>query len=242
MAEPNIIFGVRPVQEAVQSGQTINRIYVAKESRAPACKGIIDAAKQQSIPFDFVPQAKINDLTGTKEHQGIAAKISPIDYLSLKDFLSTVKETSTVLLLDQLHHPKNLGLIIRSAVGAGTSALVLTERKGALVDESVIRASTGTVFRIPLVKAGNLSQAMQQLKDAGFWIYGLDAQGETSVFDMDWPRRTVLVLGNETKGLRPNIAKNCDALVSIPLANDLESLNAAMAAGIALFQIAHGRG
>ena len=236
MSQPDIIFGLKPIQEALQSGQAINRIYLAKESRASGCKGVVDEAKRRSIPFDFVPQAKINELTQTLEHQGIAAKISPIEYTSLETFMKEAPKQASVLILDQIHHPKNLGLIVRTAVGAGTSAIILTARKGALIDESVVRASTGTVFNIPIIKAGNLSQAIQQLKDGGFWVYGLDAQGTTNLFEMEWPERTVLIIGNETKGMRSNIAKNCDDLLYIPLHNNLDSLNAAVAAGIALFQ------
>lgn len=237
MSQPEVIFGLKPIQEALQSGQTINRIYVAKESRASGCKGVVDEAKRRSIPFDFVPQAKINELAQTLEHQGIVAKISPIEYASLDEFLKEAPNHASVLILDQIHHPKNLGLIVRTAVGAGTSAIILTARKGALIDDSVVRASTGTVFNIPIIKASNLSQTIKVLKDGGFWVYGLDAQGSSNIFEMDWPERTALIIGNETKGMRSNIVKNCDDLLFIPLHNNLDSLNAAVAAGIALFQV-----
>lgn len=236
MSQTNIIFGLKPIKEAIESGQTINRIYVAKESRASGCKGILDDAKLRAIPFDFVPQAKINELTQTLEHQGIAAKISPVGYTDLESFLHQCPTRSTVLILDQIHHPKNLGLIVRTAVGAGAGAIILTARKGALIDDSVVRASTGTVFSIPMIKSNNLSQTIKLLKDAGFWVYGLDAKGEVNVLDFEWPDRTALIVGNETKGMRPNIAKNCDDIAFIPLHNNLDSLNAAVATGIALFQ------
>ena len=236
MSNPNIIYGLKPIQEAMQSGYSINRIYVAKESRASGCSSILDEAKAKSIPFDFVPQAKINDLTHTLEHQGIAAKVSPIEYTDLKDFLRTCADVTTVLILDQVHHPKNLGMIIRTAVASGTGAIVLTARKGALIDDSVVRASTGAVFHIPIIKSNNLSQSIKQLKDADFWVYGLDAQGNTDIFGLDWPTKTALIIGNETKGLRANIQKNCDDVLYIPLHKKMESLNASVAAGIALFQ------
>ena len=236
MSNPNIIYGLKPIQEALHSGYSINRIYVAKESRASGCTAILDEAKEKSIPFDFVPQAKINELTRTQEHQGIAAKVSPIEYTDMKRFLASCPDVSTVLLLDQVHHPKNLGMIIRTAVASGTSAIVLTARKGALIDDSVVRASTGAVFHIPIIKSNNLSQSIQQLKDANFWVYGLDAKGETNIFGLDWPTKTALIIGNETKGLRTTIQKNCDDLLYIPLHNKMESLNASVAAGVALFQ------
>lgn len=233
----DIIFGLKPVREALDQNRSINRIYVAKESHASGCKGVIDEAKDRSIPFDFVPQAKLNELTQTRDHQGIAAKVSPIEYASLAEFLDTCPATATVLILDQIHHPKNLGLIIRTAVGAGAAGIMLTARKGALIDDSVVRASTGTVFNVPILMENNLANTLKKLKEAGFWVYGLDAAGTASVFDIDWPKRTALILGNETKGMRPNIVKQCDELVSIPLENNLDSLNVAVAAGIALFQV-----
>ena len=236
MSNPNIIYGLKPVQEAMQSGYSINRIYVAKESRASGCAAIVDEAKSKGIAFDFVPQAKLNDLAHTLEHQGIVAKVSPIEYTELKEFLRDCPETTTVLILDQVHHPKNLGMIIRTAVASGTAAIVLTARKGALIDDSVVRASTGAVFHIPIIKSNNLSQSIKQLKEAHFWVYGLDVQGETNIFELDWPTKTALIIGNETKGLRPNIQKNCDDLVYIPLHKKMDSLNAAVAAGVALFQ------
>lgn len=237
MAHTDIIFGLKPIQEALDQQRSINRIYLAKESRASGCNAIVDEAKSRSIPFDFVPQAKLNDLTQTRDHQGIAAKVSPIEYTTLQAFLNADAETMTLVILDQIHHPKNLGMIIRTAVGAGASGIMLTARKGALIDESVVRASTGTVYNVPILVEKNVAQAVKKLKEAGFWVYGLDAAGASSIFDINWPKKTALILGNETKGLRPNIAKQCDDLVSIPLQNNLDSLNVAVTAGIALFQI-----
>jgi 23S rRNA (guanosine2251-2'-O)-methyltransferase len=236
MSNLNIIYGLKPIKEAMQSGYSINRIYVAKESRASGCSAILDEAKSKSIPFDFVPQAKVNELTRTMEHQGIAAKVSPIEYTDLKSFINFCPDITTILILDQVHHPKNLGMIIRTAVASGTAAIILTARKGALIDDSVVRASTGAVFNIPIIKSNNLSQTIKQLKDAHFWVYGLDAKGTTDIFTLDWPTKTALIIGNETKGMRPVIEKSCDDLVNIPLHNNMDSLNASVAAGVALFQ------
>jgi 23S rRNA (guanosine2251-2'-O)-methyltransferase len=241
MSDTDIIFGLKPVQEALAQGKSINRIYVAKESRAAGCKGVIDEAKARSIAFDFVPQAKINELTGTRDHQGIAAKVSPIEYIELPEFLKSCPVETTVLVLDQIHHPKNLGMMIRTAVGAGVGVIVLTLRKGALIDDTVVRASTGTVYSIPIIVATNLGNSLKSLKDAGFWVYGMDAGGTCELFDVDWPKRVALVMGNETKGMRSGITKQCDEIVSIPLANNLDSLNVSIAAGVALFQIAAAR-
>lgn len=231
-----IIYGVNAVREALQESASINRIYFAKESRAPGCKQLIEQAKALKVAFDFVPQAKINTLTGTREHQGVMAQVSPAAYISLETLLADCPPTATLLVLDRVQHPKNLGMIIRSAVGAGVTGIVVPTRGGALLDEDVVRASAGTVQRIAIVACGNLSQALLTLRDAGFWIYGLDAGGAADVFTMKWPERVALVAGNETEGMRPGVKKQCDTIVSIPLANNLDSLNVAVAVSIALFQ------
>jgi 23S rRNA (guanosine2251-2'-O)-methyltransferase len=237
----DVVYGVNAVGEALRSGRGINRIYVAKESRARGIDPLLDEARARRVPFDFVPQAKLNELTGTREHQGIAATVSPLEYTSLEECLRQCPPVATLLVLDQVQHPKNLGMLIRSAAAAGASGVLLTARGGALLDESVVRASAGTVFHVPVVTCSNLSQAMRSLQDAGFWIYGLDAKGPDNIFDVKWPARCALVVGNESEGLRPGVAKACDHLVHIPLAREIDSLNAAIAASVAMFQVAGAR-
>ena len=237
-----IIFGLNAVREALASGRYANRLYIAKESHAKGANKLVDTARAQSLPVDYVPQAKLNTLTGTQEHQGIAAAISPVEYTTLEACLETCPTRATLLLLDQVHHSRNLGLMIRTATGAGATALILAARGGALLDETVLRASAGTVLRLPIVRCANLSQAIRKLKSENFWVYGLEPQGGQNLFTIDWPERCALVAGNETSGLRPGVRKACDALVTIPRESELDSLNVATATGIALFQARDGRG
>lgn len=229
------------MREALRAGRFVNRLYIAKESHARNMDELLDLARERGVLFEFVPQAKLNELAGTREHQGVAAAISPVEYVPLKQWLASCPTTATALVLDQVQHPKNLGLLIRTAVGAGASGVVLCARGGALLDEAVLRSSAGALFHMPVVNCANLREALRQLRAADFWVYGLDAKGAENVFDVDWPDRCALVIGNESDGLRPGVRKTCDALVRIPLANQLDSLNAAVAAGIALFQIAAAR-
>lgn len=231
-----IIYGLNPVREALASGRYANRLYIAKESHAKGVRKLVDTAREQSLPVDFVPQAKLNTLTGTQEHQGIAAAISPVEYITLEACLETCPARATLLLLDQVHHSRNLGLMIRTAAGAGATAVILAARGGALLDETVLRASAGTVLRLPIVRCSNISQTIRKLKDEDFWVYGLEPHGGQNLFTADWPERCAFVAGNETSGLRPGVRKACDALVTIPLESDLDSLNVATATGIALFQ------
>lgn len=237
-----IIHGINAVSEALRAEGMVNRIYVAKESRAHGVAAVITAAKEAHVRFDFVPQAKLNELSGTHEHQGIVAVISPASYTSLDVCLAQCLPKATLLVLDQIQHPKNLGLLIRTAVGAGASGVLLTSRGGALLDDDVVRSSAGTLFHIPIVLCGNLAQTLRALKKADFWVYTLDVSGGESIFKVNWADRCALVMGNETEGLRPGVKKETDLSVSIPLANGLDSLNVAVAAGIALFQSSVARG
>lgn len=233
-----IVYGYNAVSEALQSPQTVNRIYVAKEGRARNVRPLLDQAKAARVRFDFVPQAKLNELTGTLEHQGIAAAISPVAYTPLREIVETCGGRAVLLAADRIQHERNLGLMIRTALGAGASGLIVAGRGAALLDDTVLRASAGTALRLPICKEANLATALRTLKDHGFWIYGLAAEGAESVFTIQWPPRVVLVVGNETEGLRPGVRKACDALVRIPLRNGVDSLNAAVSASVALFQAA----
>ncbi len=232
-----VVYGVRPVSEALRAEGRVRRIYCAKESRAPAVEGIVGQAKERGVRFDFVPQAKINGLAGTQEHQGVAAVISPVAYTPLKDFLAACPPHAVVAVLDQVQHPRNLGLLARAAVGAGAAGLIVSQRGGAGADEAAVQASAGALFHLPLIEAANTAQAIRTLQNHGFWVYGLDSDGAQSVFEISWADRSAIVLGNETRGLRPGVKKACDVVTRIPLAGGLDSLNVAVAGGIVLFQV-----
>lgn len=236
------IHGVKAVGEALREAGRVNRLYAAKESRAHGVDALATAAKAAGVPFDYVPQAKLNELAGTMEHQGVVAAISPVTYAAFESVIASVPAKAIVLVLDQVQHPRNVGMLIRTAACAGVHAVILPERGGALIDDDVLRASAGAVFHVPVAMCGNVAQALRDLRDAGFWTYGLDAAGEQNVFEANWADRCAIVMGNETKGLRPGVQKACDVIVRIPLAKGMESLNVSVAAGIALFQAAAQHG
>lgn len=236
------IHGVKAVLEALRDPGRVGRVYVAKESRAHGVDSVLDAASAAGIAFDFVPQAKLNDFAGTQEHQGVVALISPVAYKQLDELLKSPPPRAAIVVLDQVQHPRNLGMLLRTAACGGAYAVVTPSRGGALLDDDVVRASAGAVFHVPVALCGNVAQALRELRDAGFWCYGLAADGEQSVFEINWADRTALVMGNETKGIRPGVKKACDVLARIPIASGMESLNVAVAAGIALYQVSlrHG--
>ena len=237
----NVVFGRNAVAEALRAGVPVNRVLVAQGARARWVDAIIDRARAAKVRLDRVPLAKLNDLAGTRDHQGVVAIVSPVGYTPLADCLASCAPQATLLALDQVQNPHNLGMLLRTAFGAGVSGVLLGARGGALLDDAVVRASAGAVFHLPVVNCPSMPQALRTLKQAGFWIYGLDADAESDVFSVSWADRVVLVLGNETAGLRAVAKKACDHLVRIPMVGALDSLNVVVAAGIALFQVVRHR-
>lgn len=236
-----IVFGANAVLEALRGGQSVARVYVAAETKVRNFSELKELARLANVPLDIVPQAKLNELTGTHEHQGLAATISPVEYQKLEDVLQRCGPRALLVILDQVQHPKNLGMILRTAAAAGADAAVITSRGGARLDESVVRSSAGLALNIPVALSRDLVNDFRKLREANFWIYGLDSGGEQEVFQVSWPERVALVMGNETSGLSAKVKKHVDALVRISLAEGVDSLNVAVAAGIALFQVRAGR-
>jgi 23S rRNA (guanosine2251-2'-O)-methyltransferase len=237
----DVIFGFNAVSEALRAGHPINRIYFSVQSKRPYIAELKALAAENKVRFDFVDVAKLNVLAHTGEHQDVVAVISPVEYTELEDFLSATQGVSplTVVVLDQLQHSGNVGIIVRTAVGAGASAIILTGRGGSLINDQVFRASAGAIFHIPIIKSASLTQDLARLKAQDFWVYGLEANGKNDIFTEKWARRTALVIGNEHEGARPITRKDVDISVRIPMANNFDSLNAAVAAGIVLFQVMH---
>jgi 23S rRNA (guanosine2251-2'-O)-methyltransferase len=217
------LWGLHEVAEALEAGHPVDRVYFSLEARGPLVERIKYLARQRRVRFDFVEVGVLGRLAGTRRHQEVVARASPVRYRSLQEVLATAPPVCTLLALDQVQYAGNLGLAIRTAAGAGATALLLPARGGALVNGAVMRASSGALFRLSLVCCANLARDLHLLKEVGFWIYGLEAGSGGDFFSVGWPPRRVLVAGNETRGLRPLIRKTCDSLVRIPLAGGMES-------------------
>ena len=235
-----IISGRKAVEEALAQPRRVNRLYIAQDGKVRDRDALLDAARAAGVLFDFIPLAKLNTLAQGEEHQGVAVEISPMEYAALEDCMPA-EGPSLLLALDQVQHPRNLGMILRSAAASGAGGVLLPVRGGALLDTSTIRASAGAVFHVPVVSCKNLAQSLRQLKDADYWVFGLEGTSAQSLFQQRWPERCVLVMGSESKGLRPGVQKLCDELLAIPMSRGFDSLNVAVAAGIALFQAAEGQ-
>jgi 23S rRNA (guanosine2251-2'-O)-methyltransferase len=244
----DVLAGRHPVRDALDLADgRIEKVYLQKGVHGSAIDGIRRAAKAAGVPVQMVPKPKVDGLAPQAEHQGVVAVVAPIAYADLDEMLAgiaptldAVRETKPVLVaLDEVEDPRNFGAILRSAVAAGTAGAIVPERRMAPLSAVAIKASAGTALQIPVARVSNLVDAIQQLKERGYWVVGLadDADGEkaTTVWTYDWDRPVVVVVGNEGSGLRPGVRAACDALATIPMRGPAESLNASVAAGIALF-------
>jgi len=248
--ESTLIVGRNPVREALERGErSIEKVMVAQGAGGRPIEEIRRAARVAGVPVQFVPQKKLDGTAPGLTHQGVVAVASAVAYADFDEMLrgiapdlDAVRAARPVLVaLDEVEDPHNFGAILRSAVAAGAAGVVVPERRMAPLSPTAMKASAGTADRLPIARVGNLADALLQLKERGYWVAGLDGAAETSVWDADWARPTVLVVGSEGRGLRPRVRDACDFLVAIPMRGPAESLNASVAAGITLFAAVRGR-
>lgn len=239
MPEDNIyIYGRKPVEEALQSRpEKIEKIFV-KDSLYSSFHKIKELASFNRIPVVKVPHQKLFDLVGKVNDQGIVALFSVIEYLDFFDWVVEVDlETKPCLfLLDGTEDPHNFGAILRTAAAAGIDGIIVPKHGQAPVNATVHKTSAGTAGRIPIIRVNNISQALTDLKSAGFWITALEADGEHTIWSMDYNRPLVFVIGNEGKGISAPTLKKCDITLSIPMTNQVESLNASVSAALIAYE------
>ncbi len=228
-----IISGIHAVREALKNRRELERVMIARGTSALRVQEIIDLARAAGVPVRFEPREQLDRQASTSAHQGVAAVSPNFPYHNL-DSLSA--DARLVVALDGVEDPHNLGAIARTAHCAGAAALILPERRAANVTDTVLKAAAGALEYLPVIRVGNMNRALDDLKERGFWIYGLDERGSTQYDRADYALPTVFVLGGEGHGLHQLVKKHCDLLVNIPLAGEISSLNVSVAAGIVLFE------
>jgi len=241
------VAGRNSVVETLRAGMPVTAIYVAEGAeRDGRLREIFGAAADGGISLLEVPRGELDRLTGGAVHQGIAARTPAYEYAhpdDLLDFAAKNNEKPLIVALDSVTDPRNLGAVVRSAAGFGAHGVVIPERRAAGMTASAWKTSAGAAARIPVAQATNLTRQLKAYQEAGCMVAGLAADGDVSLAEFalaDGP--LVLVIGSEGKGLSRLVTETCDQLVSIPMSSQLESLNAGVAAGIALYEIAQRRG
>ena len=206
------------------------------------CAKLRLAARERGVVIHKEPMDSLDRRAEGQRHQGVLGEGEAISLATLDDLLPLIRSRGSqalVLALDGVTDPHNFGAILRSAAGAGVDAVLFPERRSAQVNETVVRASAGTVGRVPLVRVVNLARALEDLKEAGAWVYGLAAAagGARDYLEETFDRATVLVLGSEGEGLHQKIQEHCDALLAIGMPGGIESLNVSATAAVMLFRV-----
>lgn len=216
MARTEFIYGKQPVAEAERGRRRVFRVWRAPETS----------------------REELERRCGSADHQGVVAEVEPYPYEGDRELL---KGEGLLIALDQIQDPRNLGAVCRSAEFAGAAGVVIPDRRSAEITAVVCKTSAGAVEHLRIARTGNLAEWLTAAKDAGFWIWGADADAKQSPWDVDLKGPTVLVLGGEGKGIRPRVAKSCDGLVALPGSGEVDSLNVSAAATALLFEAVRQR-
>lgn len=242
-----IVTGRNSVLEALRAGIPVSTVYLAARLEADdRTREIISIAADSGYPLLEVGRAELDRLTDGAVHQGVAVQVPPYDYADPDDLLDIAAESGRpplVVALDGITDPRNLGAVLRSAGAFGAHGVLVPERRAAGVTAAAWKVSAGAAARVPVARATNLTRALQDLRRAGVFVVGLDAGGDVPLGELPFATDPlVLVVGSEGKGLSRLVREQCDAIASIPIASAVESLNAGVAAGIALYEVARQRG
>jgi 23S rRNA (guanosine2251-2'-O)-methyltransferase len=237
----NWLTGIHAVEEALTAGRALDRIVIASGRHGDRLETIVRLAKSRGVPVRFEDRQQVDRLAGTPDHQGVAALAAAKPAVGLEDLLREKSAQGLLVLLDGIEDPHNLGAIVRTSLAAGASGVVIPERRAAGLTDTVERASAGALAHLPVARVKNLVRAMEEIKEAGFWIVGLDERAEKTYTEVDYKGSVGIVLGGEGEGLHELTRKRCDFLVSIPTTGPVRSLNASVAAGVVLFEAVRQR-
>lgn len=236
------IAGRNPVAEALRSGRALNKVMVQDGARGVT--EIIAAARKKGVAVEFVKSDKLDKLAQGVRHQGVVAYAAPVEFKTLEDALKKAAakgEAPFLLLLDELQDPQNLGALIRTADAAGVHGILLPKRRSCPLNAVVAKISAGAVEYVPVIQIGNIVQQLKDLKKQGFWVAGADMDGEPyTKVNLTGP--LVLVIGAEGKGLGRLVKENCDIIVSLPMQGGVNSLNAAAAGAVLMYEVVRQRG
>ena len=239
----NLICGINPVVEALHAGSRhFDRLLVVKGLRNRRVSEAIGHASRLGIPLRFEARETLDRMAGGIPHQGLIAVVSAKPVVTMESVLDEARTPALVVLLDGVEDPRNLGAILRTADAAGVDGVLLPERHSAGLSETVSRASAGGIEHVKVARIGNVSQAIDALKERGIWVVGFDASGTERWDAVDYKRPIALVLGGEGRGIRRLVRERCDHLVSLPLFGHVGSLNVSVAAGVALYEVIRQRG
>jgi 23S rRNA (guanosine2251-2'-O)-methyltransferase len=235
-----LLHGINPIREALKGLRRKPLELLVRQAAAnPRVEELVAAARAVGIPVRDVPRDEFDRLTGSSHHQGIALRVEPLPRVSFEELLArtVTVEQPVWLALDGITDPHNFGAILRNADAAGCLGVLVPKDRSCPLNATVAKTSAGAVDSIPVCQVTNLSRALEQFKEKGYWVYGLAGdEGAQSLYEADLQGPVVIVVGAEGKGLRPNVRRHCDLLLAIPMLGQVASLNASVASGVALYE------
>ena len=224
------IYGRKPVIDAIDSGVKIYRAYIIKQN-SKIVDEIINKLKKANVEINFVDKRFFDKID--MNHQGVMVEAEPFNYKDLSD----LDKYQRLIILDQIEDPHNLGAIIRSAESFGFDGVIIPERRSASVSPIVYKTSAGAINNINVIMVKNINRSIEEIKEAGFWVYGLAGEASSPIDKTDLKGKVCLVVGNEGKGLSRLVRENCDILINIPMKGFVNSLNASVASAIAMYEV-----
>ena len=233
------IYGLRSVIEAIDSQETLSKVYLQRGLTGASSYELIKKLKKKSIEISYVPVEKLNRLT-PKNHQGVVATISPINFLSISDLSELIEskpKSVSLLILDQLSDVRNFGAIVRTAECTAIDCIIIQSSGSAPVNGDTIKTSSGAVFNVPICKVSHIKDAIFLLKQHDIKIFGASEKAEKNIFETKFGKSQAIVMGSEGKGLSSSVIKLCDQLIRIPLHGKIESLNVSVACGTILYEM-----
>lgn len=245
--DEEIISGLNSVYEALRAGRRkFAEIYISRErSGAPSgrVKSILGLAGEKKIPVTRLKGPELDSLTDRGRHQGIGARVTPYPLSGMEEIINGKNGVPPfILLLDGIEDPNNFGALVRTALCSGVGGVVILKDRAVSPTPAVSRCSAGALEHMRVVRVTNMVQTIEILKKEGFWIAGLDANGDSTLYDADMTGPLAVVIGGEDRGVRPLVQKNCDFMVSIPQTGPVNSLNASVAGAVVMYEVLRQRG
>ena len=241
--QTNLIFGIRPLKEAIESGREIDRIFIQKGLSGDTFGELLATLQENKLHYKQVPVEKLNRLT-RKNHQGVVAFMSPITFHSLESVVEDALESTEAplfMLLDRVTDVRNFGAIVRTAECAGVRGVIIPQSQTAPINGDAMKTSTGALSRIPIIRVPHLLDAIYHLQGSGIQVLACTEKTQDSLYTPDYTKPTAIVMGSEEDGIQPNLMKVCDARTKIPLMGEIGSLNVSVASGVILYEVVRQR-
>lgn len=236
-----LIFGVNPVKESLQGTRSAYNLYVQISASDHRVEKIVRLAEERGVPIHRREKIDLTKMCASSHHQGIALEVELFSYADLDDLQTAIAGSGRpgfLLILDGIQDPHNLGALIRSAACAGADGVIIPKDRACGITAAAEKTSAGAIETIPVAMVTNVAHTLETLKKLGYWVYGLDGSARQSVYGHDFSGNVALVVGGEGEGIRQLVRKQCDVVMSIPQYGGVSSLNASVAGGIALFEVA----